>query len=66
MALGDEIDKVFRREGNLCPPTRRRRLRAAPESHAGGRDESAAMGLVVATQRSFHLLADRIEDRENP
>ena len=23
------------------------------------------MGLVVATQRSFHLLADRIEDGEN-
>jgi hypothetical protein len=23
------------------------------------------MGLAIATQRSFHLLADRIEDREN-
>ena len=23
------------------------------------------MGLAIATQRSFHLLADRIEDKEN-
>jgi hypothetical protein len=23
------------------------------------------MGLAVATQRSFHLLADRIEEKEN-
>jgi hypothetical protein len=23
------------------------------------------MGLSIATQRSFHLLADRLEDREN-
>ena len=33
MALGDEIDKVFRREVKSLPPTRRRRLRVVLESH---------------------------------
>ena len=33
MALGDEIDNIFRREVKLCRPTKRHRLRVVLESH---------------------------------
>ncbi len=62
MALADEIDEVFRREVKSLP--------AYPKAQAAGGSGVAPpvaemnqllMGLVVAAQRSFHLLADRIE-----
>jgi hypothetical protein len=63
MALGDEIDEIFRREVKSLP--------AYAKAQAAGGSGIAPpveemnrllMGLVVAAQRSLHLLADRIED----
>jgi hypothetical protein len=66
MALGDEIDEIFRREVKSLP------------AYAKGQQEAGSgvavpvdemnqllMGLAVAAQRSFHVLADRIEDMES-
>jgi hypothetical protein len=66
MALGDEIDEIFRREVKSLPAF-------AKAQQAGGSgiappvDEmnQLLMGMVVAAQRSLHILADRIEDIEN-
>ncbi len=66
MALGSEIDEIFRREVKSLPAYEKAQA-------AGGSgvtppvDEmnQLLMGLAVAVQRSFHVLADRIEDREN-
>ena len=63
MALGDEVDEIFRREVKALPAY-------AKAQAAGGSgiaplvDEmnQLLMGLVVATQRSLHLLAKRIEE----
>jgi hypothetical protein len=65
MALGDEIDEVFRREVKSLPAY-------AKAQAAGGSGVTPPveemnhllMGLAVAVQRSFHLLASRIEDAE--
>jgi hypothetical protein len=65
MALGDEIDEVFRREVKSLPAY-------AKAQAAGGSGvappveemNQLLMGLTVAVQRSFHLLASRIEDAE--
>lgn len=62
MALGDEIDEIFRREVKSLPAY-------AKAQAAGGsgvtppQDEMNQMllGLAVAAQRAFHVLADRIE-----
>ena len=66
MALGDEIDNIFRREVKSLPAYEKAQA-ASGSGIAPPVDEmnQLLMGLVVATQRSFHLLADRIEDREN-
>lgn len=66
MALGDEIDEVFRREVKSLPAY-------AKAQAAGGSGvappveemNQLLMGLVVGVQRSLHLLADRIDDMEN-
>jgi len=66
MALGDEIDEIFRREVKSLPAY-------AKAQAAGGSGvappveemNQLLMGLVVGVQRSLHLLADRIEDVEN-
>jgi hypothetical protein len=66
MALGDEIDEIFRREVKSLPAY-------AKAQAAGGSGVAPPveemnhllMGLVVAVQRSLHLLADRIEGMEN-
>ncbi len=66
MALGDEIDEIFRREVKSLPAY-------AKAQAAGGSGvappveemNQLLMGLVVGVQRSLHLLADRIEDMEN-
>jgi hypothetical protein len=65
MTLGDEIDEIFRREVKSLPAY-------AKAQAAGGSGvpppveemNHLLMGLVVAVQRSLHLLADRIEDME--
>jgi hypothetical protein len=66
MALGDEIDEVFRREVKSLPAY-------AKAQAAGGSGvappveemNQLLMGLVVGVQRSLHVLADRIDDMEN-
>jgi len=67
MALGDEIDEIFRREVKSLP------VYAEAQQAAGSgvappvnEMNQLLMGLVVAAQRSLHLLADRIENIENP
>ena len=66
MALGEEIDKVFRREVKSLPAYEKAQA-ASGSGIAPPVDEmnQLLMGLVIATQRSLHLLADRIEQIEN-
>ena len=66
MTLGEEIDKVFRREVKSLPAYAKAQA-ASGSGIAPPVDEmnQLLMGLVVATQRSFHLLAERIDEREN-
>ena len=66
MALGDEIDKVFRREVKSLPAYEKAQA-ASGSGIAPPVDErnQLLMGLVVATQRWLQLLADRIEAGEN-
>lgn len=67
MALGDDVDEIFRREVKSLPAY-------AKAEAAGGSgiappvDEmnELLMGLVIATQRSFHVLATRIEEMRGP
>jgi hypothetical protein len=67
MDLGDEIDEVFRREVKSLPVYAEAQ-QAAGSGVAPPVDEmnQLLLGLIVASQRSFHLLADRIEDITNP
>ncbi len=67
MALGDEIDEIFRREVKSLP-VYAEALQAAGSGVAPPVEQmnQLLMGLVVAAQRSLHLLADRIEDLEKP
>ena len=66
MVLADEIDKIFRREVKSLPAYAKAQA-ASGSGVAPPVDEMnhLLMGLAVAAQRSFHLLADRIEDMEN-
>jgi hypothetical protein len=66
MALGDEIDEIFRREVKDLPAYAKAQATAG-SGIAPPVDEMNAllMGLAVAAQRSFHLLALRIEGIEN-
>ena len=63
MALGDEVDEVFRREVKSLPAYTKAQA-AGGSGLAPPVDEmnELLMGLVIATQRSFHLLAKRIEE----
>lgn len=66
MALGDEVDEIFRREVKSLPAY----AKAQAASGSGvappvGEMNELLMGLVVASQRSFHLLAKRLQDVEN-
>ena len=63
MSLGNEVDAVFRREVKSLPAFEKAQA-ATGSGIAPPVDEmnQLLMGLVVAAQRSFHLLADRIED----
>jgi hypothetical protein len=66
MSLGNEVDAVFRREVKSLPAFEKAQA-ATGSGIAPSVDEmnQLLMGLVVAAQRSFHLLADRIEQIEN-
>jgi hypothetical protein len=66
MSLGDEIDKVFRREVKSLPAYEKAQA-ASGSGVAPPVDEmnQLLMGLVIAAQRSCHLLAERIERIEN-
>jgi hypothetical protein len=65
--LGNEIDKIFRREVKTLPAFEKAQA-ASSSGVAPPVDEmnQLLMGLAVATQRSFHLLANRIEEMEKP
>jgi hypothetical protein len=66
MALRDEIDGIFRREVKSLPAYEK--AQAAGGSGVAPPVEEMnqlLMGLVVAVQRSFHLLANRVENAEN-
>jgi hypothetical protein len=63
MALGDEMDEIFRREVKSLPAYEK--AQAAGGSGVAPPVEEMnqlLMGLVVATQRSIHTLADRIDE----
>ncbi len=66
MALGDEVDEIFRREVKSLPAYAKAQA-ASGSGVAPPVDEmnELLMGLVVASQRSFHLLASRLQDVEN-
>ena len=66
MSLGDEIDKVVRREVKSLPAYEKAQA-ASGSGIAPPVDEMnhLLMGLVIAAQRSLHLLADRMEQIEN-
>jgi hypothetical protein len=66
MSLGNEIDSVFRREVKSLPAYEKAQA-AGGSGIAPPVDEMnhLLMGLVIATQRSFHLLAERMEQIEN-
>jgi hypothetical protein len=63
MALGDEVDQIFRREVKSLPAYAKAQA-AGGSGVAPPVDEmnQLLMGLVIATQHSFHLLAKRIEE----
>jgi hypothetical protein len=66
MSLGDEVDEIFRREVKSLPAYAKAQS-ASGSGVAPPVDEMnhLLMGLVIAVQRSFHLLAKRVEDIEN-
>jgi hypothetical protein len=65
MALGDEIDEVFRREvKNLPAYAKAQQASGSGVTPPVDEMNQLLMGLVVAAQRSFHVLADRIEDMD--
>jgi hypothetical protein len=63
MALEDDVDEIFRREVKSLPAYAKAQA-AGGSGLAPPVDEmnELLMGLVIATQRSFHLLAKRIEE----
>jgi hypothetical protein len=66
VALEDEIDEIFRREVKSLPAY----AKAQAASGSGiappvNEMNELLMGLVVASQRSFHLLATRLQSIAN-
>jgi hypothetical protein len=66
MTLGDEVDQIFRREVKSLPAYAKAQA-ADGSGVAPPVDEMnhLLMGLANATQRSFHLLAERIENMQS-
>ncbi|HXU07154.1 MAG TPA: hypothetical protein VN903_39645 [Polyangia bacterium] len=66
MALKDDIDEIFRREVKSLPAYAK--AQAASGSGVAPPVEEMnelLMGLVVASQRSLHLLANRLQGMPN-
>ncbi len=66
MALKDDIDEIFRREVKSLPAYAK--AQAASGSGVAPPVEEMnelLMGLVVASQRSLHLLANRVQGMPN-
>jgi hypothetical protein len=65
VALGDEVDEIFRREVKSLPAYAKAQA-ASGSGVAPPVDEmnQLIMGLANAAQRSFHLLADRMEQMQ--
>jgi hypothetical protein len=65
MSLGNDVDAVFRREVKSLPAYEKAQA-ASGSGIAPPVDEmnQLLMGLVIAAQRSLHLLAERIEQIE--
>jgi hypothetical protein len=65
MALGDEVDAIFRREVKSLPAYAKAQA-ASGSGVAPPVDEmnQLLMGLAIAAQRALQLLGDRIEDME--
>ena len=65
MSLGNEVDAVFRREVKSLPAFEKAQA-ATGSGIAPPVDEmnQLLMGLANAAQRSFHLLAERIENMQ--
>jgi hypothetical protein len=66
MSLGDDVDEIFRREVKSLPAYAKAQS-ASGSGVAPPVDEmnQLLMGLANATQRSFHLLAERIENMQS-
>ena len=66
MALGDEVDEILWRKVK-SPPAYAKAQAAGGSGIAPPVDEmnQLLMGLVIATQRSFHVLAKRIEELQD-
>jgi hypothetical protein len=67
MSLGDDVDDIFRREVKSLPAYAKAQS-ASGSGVAPPVDEMnhLLMGLANAAQRSFHLLAERIENMQSP
>jgi len=65
MSLGDDVDEIFRREVKSLPAYAKAQS-ASGSGVAPPVDEMnhLLMGLANAAQRSFHLLAERIDKME--
>ena len=65
MSLGDDVDEIFRREVKSLPAYAKAQS-ASGSGVAPPVDEMnhLLMGLANAAQRSFHLLAERIDNIE--
>jgi hypothetical protein len=67
MSLADDVDDIFRREVKSLPAYAKAQS-ASGSGVAPPVDEmnQLLMGLANAAQRSFHLLAERIENLQRP
>ena len=65
MSLGDDVDDIFRREVKSLPAYAKAQS-ASGSGVAPPVDEmnQLLMGLANAAQRSFHLLAERVENMQ--
>ena len=65
MALGDEIDMIFRREVKSLPAyTKAQAAGGSGLTPPVDEMNQLLMGLVIAAQGSLHVLANRIEEME--
>ena len=66
MALGDEVDEIFRREVKSLPAyAAAQAARGSGVSPPVEEMNQLIMGVAIAAQRALHLVADRIDRLEN-